>query len=286
MSSMPVKYGRNASNLGMARNILKAAGMADGEFVWLLGDDDLLMPDAIEGVCALIDGHRGVDYFFVNANLLTSDYVLSFSRPFVLSDLPKRMRPFSPRRENGEMSFMDLIDPAISFDFLGGIYLSVFRRSQWMTSAHVVDEGALSDMRTFSHFDNTFPHVKILAHAFAKSKAYFCARPMSVTLAGAREWSLLYPLVRSVRLVEALGEYRRNGLSIYKYYSCRNAALKTFAEDMTRMAVHRGKSGLAGVNPLKIIASNLAYPNFYLSFVYPFLRSSAWAKLGSRVCKR
>ena len=37
--------------------------MADGDFIWLIGDDDLLMPYAIEDLYKLIDGHPDVDFF-------------------------------------------------------------------------------------------------------------------------------------------------------------------------------------------------------------------------------
>ena len=37
-------YHRNATNLGFARNIVRAAELAEGVFVWLLGSDDVLAP--------------------------------------------------------------------------------------------------------------------------------------------------------------------------------------------------------------------------------------------------
>ena len=45
---IPIKYKRNTANLGYARNLLKVVEMADGEFVWVIGDDDLLMPDVFD----------------------------------------------------------------------------------------------------------------------------------------------------------------------------------------------------------------------------------------------
>jgi len=138
------------------------------------------------------------------------------------------MEPFSKWPNAGEMPFLELIDPKVSFDFLGGMFLSVFRRENWMLNANVLDEKALQDSRTFSHFDNTFPHVKIFAKAFASSQAYFNDAPLNVCLSGAREWSSFYPLIHSVRLVEALEEYRNNGLPYWKYLYCKNYALNNF----------------------------------------------------------
>lgn len=279
--SLAIKYRKNSLNLGLARNILEVVQMADGEFVWMLGDDDLMMPGACKEIVELIDQHQGVDYFYVNANHLTTDYVYSFPQPFDMVNLPKTMVPFSPKMESGELPFLKLIDPKVSFDFLGGIFLSVFRRNMWLSNVDILSPTALSDHRVYSHLDNTFPHINIFAKAFSGSKAYFYAIPASVCLTGAREWAPMYPLVKSVRLVEALDEYRKNGLPRLRYWYCRNAALNTFAPDIVRLLANKGKSGYEYVDLAHLIWSNCVYPNCYLSMFYPFFRRSAWRRLGN-----
>lgn len=280
-----IKYRRNDANLGLARNFVEVAQMADGEFVWIIGDDDLLIPGACENIVGLITVHRHVDYFYVNANHLTTEYVHSFPQPFNLTNLPKVMDPFSSRLDSGELPFLSLIDPRISFDFLGGIFLSVFRREKWLSNVFVLDKDALSDGRTFSHFDNTFPHIKIFARAFAGSRAYFDSKAASVCLTGAREWAPMYPLVRSIRLLEGLEEYRKNGLSIVRYLYCRNAALASFLPDMVRLIANRNGSGFHYANWPRAFGTNCMYPNFYLSLVYPLFRKSLWRKIGRALFK-
>jgi glycosyltransferase involved in cell wall biosynthesis len=263
-----IKYHKNKSNLGIPRNFLNVVSMADGDFVWLIGDDDLLMPNAIEELYKLINSHTDVDFFYVNSFHLTTEYLSDYPAPFDTANLPNSMVPFSKWSIAGELPFFKLIDPKISFDFLGGMFLSVFRRENWSLNVNVLDESALIDTRMFSHFDNTFPHVKIFAKAFARSKAYFNVTPLNVCLTGAREWSPMYPFIHSVRLVEALDEYRKNGLPYLKYIYCKNYALNNFASDFMNMLVHKSKSGYAYVNPLKILFESFLYPNFYLSFFY------------------
>ncbi len=272
-ASIDIKYHRNPGNLGIPRNFLNAVEMADGEFVWLIGDDDLLLPSAIEELSQLIERYPDVDYFYINSFHLTTQYVFSFPQPFDTSNLPVTMKPFSSWSQSGEMKFIDLIDPKISFDFLGGMYLSVFRRKSWIANAHIIDRVALFDGRIFSHFDNTFPHVKIFARAFANSKAYFHGKPLSVCLSGAREWVPMYSLVRSVRLVEALDEYRRNGLSYVKYLRCKNYALSSFIPDFVNICVNGTSSGLAYIRPVRLLISNCLYPNLYLSVFFCLART-------------
>lgn len=266
-SSINIKYKKNIKNLGRVRNYLNVVKMAEGDFVWLIGDDDLLMPYAIEVLDKLINSNVGVDFFYVNAFHLTTDVVNSYPHPFDTENLPLKMIPFSNYQSTGKMPFFQLVDPKISFDFLGGMFLSVFRRKNWLLNAHVLDKKAIQDNRIFSHFDNTFPHVKIFAKAFSKSEAYFNTRPLSVCLTGAREWFPMNSLVMSVRLVEALKEYRKNGLPFWRYVYCKNYALNNFLPDFIKILLNKN-SGYAYINPAKLLAESFFYPNFYLSFLF------------------
>jgi glycosyltransferase involved in cell wall biosynthesis len=267
-SAIEIKYHKNTSNLGIPRNFLKVVSMADGDFVWLIGDDDLLMPNAIIELYKLIDGHPTVDFFYVNSFHLNMEFLKSFPSPFDTSNLPKNMMPFSNYGISGEMNFLDLINPKISFDFLGGMFLSVFRKSHWERNAYILDKNAIMDDRTFSHFDNTFPHIKIFAKAFSSSTAYFNSIPLNVCLTGAREWAPMYPFIHSVRLVEALSEYRKNGLSYWKYVNCKNYALNNFIPDFINILLYKDRSGYAYIRPFKLMLDYCLYPNFYLSFFY------------------
>lgn len=267
-----IKYQKNETNLGVARNVLKAVQMAEGEFVWLIGDDDLLLPDALQRLSGLIDAHPSVDYFYINAFHLTTEFIFSFPQPFDTALLPEDMEPFSSWRDSSEMDFLDLVNPKLSFDFLGGMFLAVFRREMWNANVNAVDPDALADSRVFSHFDNTFVHVKIFSKAFSGSRAYFFSEPLSVCLTGAREWAPMYPFVRSVRLVEALDEYRKNGLPFIRYIRCKNFALRSFIPDLIYMLLNKEISGLAYVNPYKLILKSMIFPSTYLSVFYYLAR--------------
>lgn len=268
-----IRYRKNPHNLGIPRNFLNVVEMASGDFIWLIGDDDLLLPHALRELSGLIAQHPEVDFFYINSFHLTTEYVLSFAQPFETSNLPNEMTPFSSWPTSGEMRFMDLVNPKISFDFLGGMFLAVFRRQNWIENVTALDDTAICNPRTFSHFDNTFPHVKIFSRAFAHSKAFFAAKPLSVCLTGAREWAPMYPFVKSVRLVEALDEYRKNGLPYARYWQCKNYALNNAIPDLVYMLVHRNCSGFAYIRP-RFILGYLLYPNFYLSVVKYMLRKT------------
>ena len=57
---------RNAENIGGAANLYKAIRMASGDYCWLMGDDDQIVPGAIKKIVKIIAGHPGTGLFYVN----------------------------------------------------------------------------------------------------------------------------------------------------------------------------------------------------------------------------
>ena len=117
IDKLPIKYSKNAANLGIPRNFLKVVSIASGEFVWLLGDDDLLMPDAFLKIADLFDKNQTCDFFYINSNHLNTEFIFKYDQPFNTKNLPIKMIPVSKYKETGPLAFIELIDPKISFDF-------------------------------------------------------------------------------------------------------------------------------------------------------------------------
>lgn len=61
-----VKILRNKFNVGANENILRVVENAAGEFVYVLGDDDHVLPDAVDKILDSIDKHP--DAWFINFN--------------------------------------------------------------------------------------------------------------------------------------------------------------------------------------------------------------------------
>ena len=56
-NKLNIKYHKHEFNVGIPRNFVKVVSMAQAPFVWLLGDDDLLLNDSIERLFKLITGN-------------------------------------------------------------------------------------------------------------------------------------------------------------------------------------------------------------------------------------
>ena len=260
-----VKFKKNHKNLGLGKNILSAVSMAQGEFVWILGNDDLIVSQSLNKLASLINENKNLDFFFINSFHLSSKYVFNSSQPFNTYKLPANMDKVSKIKKSYQLNFFDLIDPKISFDFLMGIFLSVFRRKNWKENLNVINIEDINKKNMYSTFDNTCPHVKIFSKAFSKSKAYFMSEPLSVNLHGEREWGDLYNFVESIRVPETLNFYHKNGMSKIRYFYCKNYSLKNFIPSIIKIILLGRKGGLNYISIRSNILSNLFFPNLYFS---------------------
>lgn len=59
-------YIRNKKNVGILGNLEICAERANGKYVWIIGDDDLVKPNAIELVIAIIKKHKDIPLIYVN----------------------------------------------------------------------------------------------------------------------------------------------------------------------------------------------------------------------------
>ena len=270
---LKIRFKKNKKNLGFALNLLNVSSMARGKYIWFIGDDDLLIPGAIKYLIKLLKKNSTFEFFWINTFYLNARYLRNFKKPFDIKKLPKKMIPHSKLKKDKKILFFDLIDPKISFDFLLGIFVCVFRRDKWNNNLDVIDQKLMKDPRSWSNFENTCFFIKIFCSAFKNSKTYFCAKPLSVNLLGIREWSSLYEFVEIVRIPEALDYYRSQGLGFFKYLKSKNYALRNFFNYFCKIVVGGKEKGLGYVKFKRHFLSNLIYPNAWFSIIYFLLRS-------------
>ena len=80
----------------------------------------------------LINSNSEVDYFFINNYELDSKYVFNREQPFDTNILPRNMKKWSKLTSSKNLKFFEIINPDITWDFLMGQFLSVFRRKKWV----------------------------------------------------------------------------------------------------------------------------------------------------------
>lgn len=267
-----IRFNKNKKNLGFAMNVLKVSLMAKGKFIWFLGDDDLLKKNSLSYLVNLIKKNSNVDFFFINSNNLDKSYLKKFSNPFNIKNLPQKMKKLSPAKESKIVNFFDLIDHRVCFDYLLGFYVNAFRTDLWRNNLNVLNKKLMQVKGTWSTFDNTCFFIKIFCAAFKNSKAFLCAKPLSVNLSGVREWGKLYPFVEIVRLPEALDYYRSKGLKLTQYIYTKNYSMRNFFNYFFKILIGGKEMGLHYISFKNHFLKNLIYPNAWLSIVYFLIR--------------
>ena len=263
-----IKFNRFNRNLGITRNFLKAVSMARGEFVWTIGNDDLLLPESLKKIKKLLNKHKNVDYFYMNAYLLDKSFLDKFKHPFSTYKIPKKLKTFSSQKKNRVVNFWEVVDPNVSFDFLLGMFLNMFRRKGWVENLSCLNHKNIMDKNWMSNEDNTFFNTMIFANAFKNSKAVIHGEPLCVCLQGVREWSKLWGFILIVRIPEILDYNRSRGMSFWRYFYCKNFALRNFAVEMLKLLLandHRIKKYFSFK---KHFIYNLVYPAVYISPIY------------------
>ena len=267
---LQIVYYRSDINRGIPINFLNVVSIASGKYIWLLGDDDVVVPGAIDIILALLRSNEGVDFFLFNSvNLsqrseLNSDFSLK-------KDKNKSL--FWKSEISGCVAFREIIERNVTFDHLGGMYLSIFRRSSWNSSADKLDKKAMQSGDLFDSHVSTFPHVCIFALSFMKSHAFVCDVAICYSFSDAREWRPYYPLIRSVRLLESLECYKLNGLSVDSFNKLKNQSLAYFVEDFIKIAVFRKwYFGANYINFGSLLIENCKYRGFWISIISLILK--------------
>jgi len=271
--NIKITLNKNKKNLGFALNAIKSVSMGSGKYAWMIGNDDLLLPDTLIKLKNIFDNNKKIDFFFINSYNLNTEFVEQFSHPFDTKNLQnKKMKKVSSYKENKEVDFWEIIDPKVSWEFLIGIFLSVFDRKKWLQNVEILNMNDLKDVRAWSNFDNTCMNAKIIARTFKKSKSFICAEPLSVNLHGEREWGGLYKFIEIVRIPELIDYYRKEGLPYFKYLYCKNFSLRNFFNYFFKILIEGEKAGLKYVNIKNHFLKNLLFPNSLFSIPLFFYR--------------
>ena len=108
---LKIRFNKNKKNLGFALNLLKVSSIAKGDFIWFLGDDDLLVPKAIE---KLTNNIKVFCAAFINSKAYVCSRPLSISLHGV-------------REWGGLYEFVEIVRIPEALDYYRSIGLSYFK---------------------------------------------------------------------------------------------------------------------------------------------------------------
>ena len=78
---LKIKYIRNNKNIGMVKNILNVIDMAEGKYIWLMGDDDYILGEKLGGLLEFLS-HKDIDWLVLPYVYMSNDYQYVYNTPF------------------------------------------------------------------------------------------------------------------------------------------------------------------------------------------------------------
>src|SRR5882724_6455795 len=163
-------YIRNAKNVGMLGNLRVTASHARGEYVWILGDDDLVLPGTIERVLKKINDHAGTALVYLNYSYTRLDDAGA------VSDLDKFLLESTPILAPGQDKHGTIREIcAQSENFFTAIYCLVFRRDHALRAYTQNTDG-----RPFSTLLTCIPTTYYVLNNMMDEQACWIGEPMLV----------------------------------------------------------------------------------------------------------
>lgn len=163
--NLPIRYIKETINSGVDIDYDKTVLYARGEYCWLMTDDDLLHPDAVQQVLTALEKQH--DLIVVNAEVRNAD----------LSEcLERRRLPFIEDQyynaNNSEQFFTDTLK------YLSFIGCVVIRREQWIAR------------RRQPYYGSLFIHVGVIFQHPPLNSIRVIANPLIVIRYGNAMWSM------------------------------------------------------------------------------------------------
>ena len=277
-TSKSMRYIQNSENIGAVRNVLRCVEQAQGQFVWIIGDDDLVREDTVTRVLSVIHSRPDVDYVYVNVSTQPLSACDALGRPPTGRDFALLPAICSDLSEHGLQKWEELIDPDVNGVFLGSIMSSVFRRSLWLSVARNIDVSGPFG----SSLETVYPHVCVLTRCMVGRPVYYLGYPCVVAFQGHQEWLDHYPAILVVTLHEMLDMYLQFQVSPERIDRCRRHLLLNSGVALMQLLLYRKCPGRDRLFFIKHLQHYWRYREFWRGLAVPLLRRARRGFRGRR----
>jgi hypothetical protein len=238
---------RREQNVGPVRNYVRCATeQATGEFIWALGDDDLLLPGALQRICSAIRTHPDARFFY--ANFGCADFAAHWPQAAhggytgTIVELPCRFT--GDRRVR---YWQELLDASSSMGTQ--VYAHIAPRDVW--TRFWQDREILPD---YHSLESTYPHTCMLIEMAWDQPAVYLGMPAVVQFNGRAGWAdgqgARISLISLPLLIALLDDKR---LGIHAFLRARAWLREAF-----RTGYRNAIAGRGGADAAEILAVSLS----------------------------
>jgi glycosyltransferase involved in cell wall biosynthesis len=265
---------RNKTNIGATRNILLLSNeLAEGEFCWILGDDDMIIQGKLPKIIESIKNNAEMDYFYVNhceTSVVERNRIIledeSRYSPLVSECFEKDFSDYRLARWE-ELCKTESIDDAVRFTC---IVCHILRTKLWRRYRSELNLGADSS-HSFHNFDSTFPHIAIVARAMVGRPVYYLGDPCVLLGQESQEWIGWWPAIYLIRIGEAMDLYKSLGVEEKYIRRLRDAHYSHGRDYLIRMMTRPDLPGRQDFSLTKYLWTNHRHLTEIVPLLHPFL---------------
>lgn len=254
-SLAPVRYHRNEANIGFMRNMhLLADELARGQFVWLLGDDDIVCEDGVARVLSALQQYPDLDYGYVNYAVWEPD-----GAPLASLTAAEMLSRSAPRQPDLYDRRVDRLEALIAGDMncFTPIYCSVMRRPLARRAFEKCVAG-----EPFSSVESVFPHAQFIAGHLIKKPAWYLGRPCVVS-SQETNWSKFWPITILDLVPRLYDEFVRGGADPDVIDRHRRAMLAISGEPLRRMLTQPDTARRRQFSLARFLWKHRRFPEFW-----------------------
>jgi glycosyltransferase involved in cell wall biosynthesis len=200
-----VTVSHNENNIGAKGNFYKAFQLEKkADYVWLLGDDDYVIPGSINGLLELLD--QGADFIFCNTMAAPLEDMTSTFEQLDRGQIPVGIIK-GKLQGTYKTFFPDLLRPEIADTLLGEFMCLCFRQNA-------------IKIPPIDSLEEIFPHTGVLINSFhVKTPAIYCSDVRTVNFWGSQEWIKDYDYLFPTGMHYLATEYQHKyNLNLWPYY--------------------------------------------------------------------
>ncbi|NQT57645.1 MAG: glycosyltransferase family 2 protein [Bacteroidetes bacterium] len=212
-----IHWSRNSINEGPVRNGLACLKLAKGEYIWFVGDDDVIRPEGLNHLLCVLREHIEIDYFVVNAITSANEQRIQISDMFHNEEILKEQKTkYSDLSDRKVISFNEYLDPYFDPIFLGSIMCNILRRSVWEQGLTGVNVNA-----PMGTIEGTYLVCCVLARTMVGKPSFYIGFPCSVAFWGHQEWQGYLPIIFAYTFYHLLDNYETHGVESWRINKCR-----------------------------------------------------------------
>ncbi len=163
-------YFRNEKNVGMLGNLRVTAHKAKGEYIWILGDDDLVMPDCIQNIIEVIRSNPNTALIYLNYSYTREERLNSHMS---VDEFIRSAIPIVEPNSDIKGTVRDI--STVSENFFTAIYCLVFRRDHALKAYSTNTAG-----RPFSTMQTCIPTTYYVLNYMMDESAYWLGTPQLI----------------------------------------------------------------------------------------------------------